>query len=81
VAGGEAVGGELLGDQVLARDPDLFLVGVAGELQDLHPVAQGSGDRVEGVGGGDEQHLREVEGHPEVVVREGVVLRGIEHLQ
>ena len=80
-SGGEAVGGELLGDQVLLRDPDLLLVRVAGQLQDLHAVAQRPGDGVEGVGGGDEQHLRQVERHAEVVVDEGVVLRGIQHLQ
>ena len=33
------------------------------------------------VGGGDEQHLREVERHVEVVVDEGVVLLGVEHLE
>ena len=36
---------------------------------------------VEDVGGGDEQHLGQVERHVEVVVREGVVLLRVEHLE
>src|SRR5439155_1526943 len=77
LVGGEPMGGELLRDQILSRDPDLLLVRVPGQHQDLHPVTQGPGDRVEGVGGGDEQHLRQVEGHPEIIVDEAVVLGGI----
>ena len=43
--------------------------------------SSGAGDVLEEVGGGDEQHLREVERHAEVVVGEGVVLRRVEHLE
>ena len=81
LVGGEAMGGELLRDQILSGDPDLLLIGVPGQDQDLHPVTQGPGDRVEGVGRRDEEHVRQVEGHPEVVVYEGVVLGWIQHLQ
>ncbi len=70
-----------LGIRYWRRDPDLLLVRVPGQRQDLHPVAQRPGDGVERVGGGDEQHLGEVEGHAQVVVDEGVVLGGIEHLE
>ena len=38
-------------------------------------------DRVEHVGGRDEEHLAEIERHLEVVVRERVVLLGIENLE
>ena len=75
------MGGELLRDQIRSRDPDLLLVGVSGQHQDLHPVTQGPGDGVECVGSGDEQHLRQVEGHREVVVHEGVILGWIQYLQ
>ena len=47
----------------------------------LHAVEQRRRDGVERVGGGDEQHLREVERHAQVVVDEGVVLGRVEHLQ
>jgi hypothetical protein len=77
----EAVRLELAAHQVAARDLDLLLLGVAGELDDLHAVAQRPGDRVELVRGRDEQHLRQVERHAEVVVAERRVLLGIEHLE
>ncbi len=41
----------------------------------------GGRDRVEQVGGGDEEHLGEVERHLQVVVLEGVVLLRVEHLE
>ena len=72
---------ELLGDQILFRDSHFLLVRVPGQGEDLHPVTQRARNGIEGIGGGDEQHLREVEGHPEVVVHEGVVLGGVEHFE
>ena len=65
----------------LLRDLDLLLLGVAGELDHVHAVAQRRRDRVELVRGADEQHLREVERHIEIVVAEGRVLLGVEHLE
>ena len=77
----EAVGLELPAHEVAARDLHLLLLGVAGELDDLHAVAQRPRDGVELVGRGDEQHLREVEGHAEVVVAERRVLLRVEDLE
>ena len=71
----------LLGDQEALADLDLLLLGVAGQLDDLHPVAQGGRDRVEQVGRRDEEDLAQVEGHLEVVVLEGVVLLRVEDLE
>ena len=79
--GREAVRLELLRHQVAARDHELVALGVAGQLDHLHAVEQRRRDRREGVRGGDEEHLREVEGHLEVVVAEGRVLLGVEHLE
>ena len=73
--------GQLLADEVAAGDRELLFLGVAGQLEHLHAVAQRRRNRVEHVGGGDEQHLRQVERHVEVVVAEGVVLLGVEHLE
>ena len=81
VLGRQAVVLHLLGDQEALADLDLLLLRVAGQLDDLHPVAQRRRDRIEQVAGGDEEHLRQVEGHLEVVVLEGVVLLRIEHLE
>ena len=81
LVGLQAVRLELPAHEVTARDLDLLLLRVAGQLDDLHAVAQRARDRVEHVGGGDEEHLREVEGHAEVVVAERRVLLRIEHLE
>ena len=72
---------ELLGHEVLLGDVHLLLEGVAGQLQDLHAVAERRGDGIEQVGGGDEHDLREIEGHVEVVVGEAEVLLRVEHLE
>jgi hypothetical protein len=77
----EAVVRHLLGDEEAAGDRDLLGLGVAGEIDDLHPVAQGSGDRVEQVRGRDEEDLAEVEGDLEVVVLEAEVLLRVEHFE
>ena len=77
----QAVALHLLGQQVALGNLKLLLVGVAGQLDDLHPVQQGPGDGVGGVGGGDEQHVGQVEGHLQEVVPEGAVLLHVQHLQ
>lgn len=50
-------------------------------LQHLHSVQQGRGDSRSGVGRGDEEHLREIKSHIEIVVCEAVVLLRVEHLR
>ena len=60
---GQPVALELLGQQEVLGDLQFFLVGIAGQLDDLHPVQQGPGDGVQGVGRGNEQHVGQVEGH------------------
>ena len=72
---------ELPRHQVALRDGQLLPLGVARELHHLHAVEQRPGDVLDEVRRGDEQHLREVERHAQVVVGEGVVLRRVEHLE
>ena len=67
-------------DQVLARDLDLLVFGVAGDTDDLHAVHQGRRN-VERIRRGDEHHVGEIVVDLEIVVVEGVVLLGIEHLE
>ena len=71
----------LLGQQMLLGDLELLLIGIAGELNDLHPVQQRPGDSIGGIGGGDEEYLREIEGHLQEVVPECTVLLPVQHLQ
>ena len=66
----DAVLFDLPRNQVLERDVDLFFLGVTLQFDDLHAVAQRLGDRIEHVRRRDEQHLRQIERHVEVVVAE-----------
>ena len=68
------------GQQIAARDVRLFVLGVAGQPDDLHAVEQRRRD-VERVRGADEHHLGEIEVDLEVVIAERGVLLGIEHLE
>ena len=77
----EAVLLELLRDQVLARDRQLLAPRVAGDLEDLHAVAERRRDGVGDVRRGDEHHVREIVRDLEVVIGERVVLLGVEHLE
>ncbi len=77
----QAVALDLPGHEVSAGDGQLLVLGVAVEGDDLHPVEQRPGDGVDHVCGGDEQDLREVELHVQVVVAEAVVLGRVEHLE
>ena len=71
----------LLRHEEALGDLHLLLLGVTGEVQHLHAVAQGGRDGLERVGGGDEHHLRKVERHIEIVVAEVLVLLRVEDLQ
>ena len=77
----QAVVLHLLGNEEPTTDLGLLLLGVAGQLDDLHPVAQRGRDRVDQVARGDEQDLAEVERDLEIVVLERVVLLGVEDLE
>ena len=79
--GRQAVVLHLLRDQVLERDLQLLFLGVAGELEDFHAVAQRRRNRVEDVGRREEQDLGQIERHVEVVIAERVVLLRVEHLE
>ncbi len=63
------------------RDLDLLELGVAGQLQHFHAVAQRLRNRVQHVGGADEHHVRQVVLDVEVVILEGGVLFRVEHLE
>ena len=77
----QAVALELLGHQVVFGNLKLLLVGVAGQLDQLHPVQQGPGNRLGGIGSSDKEHLGQVEGQFHKVVPEGRILLRVQHLQ
>ena len=71
----------LRADQVRLGDGDLLGLAVAGQLDDLEPVAQRRRDPVGLVRRRDEEHLREVERQLDEGVAEAGVLLGVEHLE
>src|SRR5436305_150331 len=79
--GPQAVLPELPRQQVTAGDGELLALRVARELHHLHAVEERPRDVLDEVRGADEEYLREVERHAQVVVGEGVVLRRVEHLE
>ena len=54
---------------------------VARNLNDFHAVLEGTRNGIELVGCRDKHHLREVEGDVQIVVREQIVLLGIENFE
>ncbi len=80
-SGRESVRGELAGDQIALGDLQFLALGVAGEADDLHPVAQRAGNRVQHVRGRDEHDPRQVERHGEIIVAERRILFRIEHFE
>ena len=77
----ETVRFELTLDQIALRDLRFLGFRIAGQLDHFHPVAQRRRNRVEHIGRCDEQHLRQIERHAEIVVAERRVLLRIEHFE
>ena len=80
LVGLDAVVLHLLRQQVLLRDRDLLVLGVAGQADHFHPVEQRRRD-VHRVRRRDEHHVRQVVLDLDVVIDERVVLLGVEHLE
>ena len=81
LVGGQAGPIQLPRQQVRPGDLDLLVLGVTVELHQLHPVQQRRRDHLQHVGGGQEDHIGQIQLDIQVVVPEGVVLRRVEHLQ
>ena len=71
---------ELLGQQMVFGNLQLFLVSIAAKFNDLHPVQQRPGDGIGGVGSGDKHHLAQIHRYLHKMVPEGAVLLAIQHL-
>ena len=66
---------------MLPGDVQLFLVGVAAQLDDLHAVEQRTGYGGRGVGSSNEHHAAQVHGQLDEMVAESPVLLTIQYLQ
>src|SRR2546423_1569672 len=75
----EAVLRGLLRDQVLVGNVQLLFSRVAGQFDDFHAVPQRLGDGIHPVRRGDEQDLRKIKRHIQIVITEGVVLLRVEN--
>ena len=71
----------LLGHQETFGNVDLFVIDVAGEIKNLHTVAQRSGNLVGAVGRGNEHDIAQVEIDLQVVIVKAEVLLRVEHFQ
>ena len=78
---GQAVLAQLARHQKLLGDVHLLVFGVSGKPDDLHAVAQRRDDGVDHVRCRNKQHLRQVVGHFQVVIREVAILLGVEDLE
>ena len=72
---------EQLGQQMAPGNLDFFLHQVAREFNKLHAVEQRRIDSSGSVGGGYEQHIRQVIVNVDVIVVEGGILLGIKHFE
>ena len=60
----------------------IFLeISVAGKFDNFHAVEQGQRDTVGVVGRSDEEDVAEIVGDFQIMVTEGIILLGIQHLQ
>ena len=78
---GNAILLDLPRNQIAVRNVQLLFFAIALQLDDLHTVAQRLRDRVEHIRGRDEQHLRQIECHVEIVVAEARILLRIQRFQ
>jgi hypothetical protein len=59
----------------------LFVLHVARDLDELHPVPESGRDRLDHVGGRNEHDFGKVERNLQIVITEGVVLLRIQYFQ
>jgi len=77
----KAVFRKLTRNQVLLGDLHFFFLGVARELDHLQPIQERRRNRIEHIGRRDENHLRQIERHIQVMIGKRIVLLRIQHLE
>ena len=71
----------LLGNEEVFGDMGFFGQRISREINEFHTIAQRTGNGFRPVGGGNEHDVAQVEGGFQVMVRETVVLLGVQDLQ
>jgi len=59
----------------------LFLFNVAREADDLHAIEKGGWNCVQGIGGANKEHFRQIQWNIKVVIHKRAVLLWIEHFE
>src|SRR5207244_13003923 len=77
----QSVHAQLTRQQVTFSDLEFLALGVARQIDQLHPIEQRSRNSANIVRGRDEDDLRKIERHVEVAIDKSVVLARIEHLE
>ena len=72
---------QLLGYEMILGDHQLLFIGIGAQLNDLHTIQQRSRNSIQGIGGGDEHHVGQVEGNFNIVIPIGAVLLPVQDLQ
>ena len=72
---------QLLGNQVVLGDHELFFIRVGAKLDDLHTVQQRPGHGVQRIRRGDKQHVGQIKGDFQIMVTIVVVLFRVQHFQ
>src|SRR5215469_7176655 len=73
--------GKLSRNEVLARDGQFFLIGIAGELNNFHTVSQCRRDRIKQVSRANKENVGEIKGNIQIVITECMILFGIQHFE
>jgi hypothetical protein len=68
-------------EEIAARNFKLLLLGIARKVYTLHSVQERGRDPIHVVGGGYKEDLREIERDPQIMVRKGGILCGIQDFQ
>ncbi len=72
---------ELSPNEISFRDLQFLALGVTGQRNHFHPVAQRFGHAVDVIGRADKNDLRQIERHIEIAIDKRVVLPRIEHFE
>ena len=77
----QSVFSELPRHEIALGDLEFLTLGVPGEIDRFEAVEQWSRNVLDEVRGRDEQDLRQIERHAEIVVGKRVILRRVEHFE
>src|SRR6266480_1451608 len=81
LVGFKSVFGELTRNEITFSDLQFLAFGISGEIDQLHPIQERSGDSTNVIGRRDEDDLRKVERDIQITIDEGLVLPWIEYLE